>query len=78
MLPIVTEELFNVLKAQLEASPEDWKRAMVAKIREDNPEINSLLLDVAQAMNLGDPKSIILGGYLVYAALELAERAEEL
>ncbi|MDH4379287.1 MAG: hypothetical protein QE263_05225 [Vampirovibrionales bacterium] len=78
MLPIVTEDLLNVLKAQLEASPDDWKRSMLNKLREENPEVNTLLLEVAQTMNLGDPKSIILGGFLVYSALELAERAEEL
>ena len=38
MLPVVTEEIISVVSAQLEASEEDWKRQMVHRIKEDNPE----------------------------------------
>ncbi len=75
MLPVVTEDIITMLRSELEASSEDWKRALVQRIREDNPEVNTLLLEAAKAAD--DPKSLILGGYLVYCALEVAEHAEE-
>lgn len=75
MLPLVTEEIFNVVVAQLEASEEDWKRQMVHRIKEENPEINTLLLELATQSD--DPKAFILGGYIVYAAMELADRQQE-
>lgn len=75
MLPVVTEEIISVVSAQLEASEEDWKRQMVHRIKEDNPEVNTLLLELATQTD--DPKAFILGGYLLYAAMELADRQQE-
>lgn len=74
MLPLVTEEVLNVVMAQLDASEEDWKRQMVHRIKEENPEVNTLLLEMATQTD--DPKAFILGGYVVYAAMELAARQE--
>lgn len=75
MLPIVTEDLVALIDAQLQASPDDWKRAMVQRIKEDNPELNTLLLQ--QAQHSAHPKDLILGAYIIYCALELADRAQE-
>lgn len=75
MLPIVTEDLVALIGAQLESNPDEWKRAMVQRIKEDNPELNTLFLQMAQHSD--HPKELILGGYLTYCALELADRAQE-
>ncbi len=75
MLPVVTEDIITMLRSEINGENEEWKRALVQRIREDNPEINTLLLEAAKESD--DPKSLILGGYLVYCALEVAEHAEE-
>ncbi len=74
MLPIVTTEILTALETDVQQALEDWKREMVHHVKEDNPEVNSLLLNLAQSS--ADAKSVILAGYLVYRALELAEEAE--
>ena len=74
MLPIVSEQSRKALEETLLADLEGWKSGMVQHIREENPEVNSLLLKLAQKVR--DPKSFILGGYLVYKLLELAEDEE--
>lgn len=74
MLPVVTEDILTLIRTELDSDSEDWKRALLQRIREDNPEVNTLLLEAAKSSD--DPKSLILGGYLVYCALEIAEQAE--
>jgi hypothetical protein len=74
VLPIVSEQSRKALEETLLADLEGWKSGMVQHIREENPEVNSLLLKLAQKVR--DPKSFILGGYLVYKLLELAEDEE--
>ena len=74
MLPIVTADIRESLEAQVEASVDDWKREMIHHIKEDNPELNTLLLRLAQ--DAQEPKHIILAGYMVYKALELADESE--
>lgn len=74
MLPVVTAEIREQLESIIASTPEEWKREMVHHLKEDNPEINALLLTLAQ--DATDAKQVILAGYLVYKALELAEESE--
>lgn len=76
MLPIVTGNIREALEELINTPNEEWKRAMVARLKEDNPEINSILLSLAQGAT--DPKKIVLAGYMVYHALELAEQQEQI
>ncbi len=48
---------------------------MLQYLRNENPEINSILLDLAQQSL--DPKMVIQAGYKVYRALELAFESEK-
>ncbi len=77
MLPVVTEEARKHLEQLLLTDEESWKKRMVHRIKEENPEINTLLLELAQKSK--DPKSVIQAGYLIYNILELAleEEGEE-
>lgn len=82
MLPIVTEETRKLLIEMVQEDERTWKRDMIHHIKEDNPEINSLLLEVAnQCLDKEAQKKIILAGYMVYKAIEMAldeENAEAL
>ena len=76
MLPVVTSDIRETLEQQVQEATDEWKREMVHHLKEDNPEINTLLLNLAQDSN--DAKKVILAGYLVYKALEKAEENEEI
>lgn len=75
MLPIVTTNIRETMEGILENPTEEWKREMVNHLKEDNPEINTLLLNLAQQSS--DPKKVILAGYTIYKALEMAEEMEQ-
>jgi hypothetical protein len=74
MLPVVTSDIREQLESAIETGSEEWKREMVHHLKEDNPEINSLLLNLANDAH--DAKKVILAGYMVYKALEIAEQNE--
>ena len=75
MLPVVTEETRRTLETNITSNEESWKKEMVHRIKVENPEINSLLLTLAQDSD--DPKLVIKAGYMVYNALEIAQKDEE-
>ena len=68
MLPILTEDIRLQIMEDLRRDDQAWKKAMVHRLKEENPEVNTLLLEWAQESN--DPKAVIMAGYLVYQALE--------
>jgi hypothetical protein len=74
LLPVVTPETRKKLDEYIAKSEEQWKREMIHHLKEENPEINSLLLELAQ--NSTDPKNVVMAGYLVYKALEMAQTEE--
>jgi len=74
VLPVVTSDIREKLEALVQGASEDWKKELVYHVKEDNPELNTLLLALADGSS--DPKRVILAGYLVYKSLELAEEAE--
>ena len=44
---------------------------MVQYLKDENPEINTAILEVANNTDL-DPKAVALGAYMTYRLLELA------
>lgn len=75
MLPVVTSDIRETLQDVIDnPNNEDWKREMIHHLKEDNPEVNSILLNLAQGSS--DAKRVILAGYLIYKALEMAEEYE--
>jgi hypothetical protein len=77
-LPVVSGGARQLLEA-LEAEHGDgtnnsWYNDMLRQLREENPEINSMLLELAQRSS--DPKGVVMAGYKVYKLLELAEANE--
>ena len=75
MLPIVTEPIRSQIIQLLTDTPAEWKREMVHRLKQVNPEVNAMLLDVAQQSS--DPKGAVLAGFAVYQALELAMTDED-
>ncbi|MEZ4573318.1 MAG: hypothetical protein R2857_00070 [Vampirovibrionales bacterium] len=47
MLPVVTADIRESVEQAIEANPDEWKREMIHHIKEENPELNSLLLTMA-------------------------------
>lgn len=77
VLPIVTEETRKILTDIVQQDEKAWKKEMIHHIKEENPEINSILLEVANScVEESDKKKVILAGYLVYKALEMAQDEE--
>jgi hypothetical protein len=75
VLPIVSEPVREQITALLQNSPAEWKRDLLHRLKQNNPEVNALLLEMAQHSQ--DPKAIILAGFAVYHALELALKEED-
>ncbi len=75
MLPVITEQTRLTIEKMLAEDEAGWKKQMVHRLKAENPEINSLLLELAQKSS--DPKAVIVAGYLIYDALEMAHKEEE-
>ena len=48
---------------------------MIHYIKDENPEINSAIIEAAQNTDL-DPKAVALGAYMTYVLLETAMKEE--
>ena len=46
-----------------------WRKDMIHYIKDENPEINTAIIEIAQKTNL-DPKAVATGAYMVYKLLE--------
>ena len=75
MLPLITEDIKESLLTETLPDVAEWRKKMIHYIKEENPEVNALIIESAQQTNL-DPKAIALGAYLTYVALERADKAE--
>jgi len=76
MLPVITEEIAqNVFNEVFEDMPQ-WRKKMIHYIKDENPEINSAIIEAANKTEL-DPKAIALGAYMSYLMLELAAKEND-
>lgn len=75
MLPLITEDIKETMLVEVIPDVANWRKKMIHYIKEENPEVNSLIIESAQQTKL-DPKAIALGAYLTYLALEKADKAE--
>jgi hypothetical protein len=74
-LPVVSSAIREALNTLEQDSGESWSSLMVRQLKEENPEVNALLLEMAQSSS--DPKAVVLAGYKLYKLLELADAAEQ-
>ena len=75
MLPLVTQEQSTLCFAEIFQDVHTWRKKMIHYIKEENPEINSAIIEAAQNTDL-DPKAVALGAYMTYILLETAMKEE--
>ena len=71
MLPVISEENYQVVISEVLNDLPNWRKSMIHYIKEDNPEVNSAIVQLAQSTNL-DPKAVATGAYAAYKMLEHA------
>lgn len=72
MLPIITEEMSSEVFTEAFQDVQAWRKNMVQYMKEENPEVNTAILEVAKHDENIDLKAVALGAYLSYRMLELA------
>lgn len=72
MLPVITEEIRDELFKEVFEDVNLWRKKMIHYLKEQNPEINTLIIEAANKTDL-DPKGVALGAYMTYKLLELAD-----
>lgn len=71
MLPIITEENSAISFSEIFKDMPAWRKKMIHYIKEENPEINTAIIEAANNSDL-DPKAVALGAYMTYILIELA------
>ncbi len=71
MLPVVSEENFINIVNEITSDISSWRKSMIHYIKDENPEINSAIIELANKTDL-DPKAVATGAYAVYKMLETA------
>lgn len=69
MLPLITEENVKNTIDELLIDIHQWRKNMIHYIKDENPELNSAIIEIAQKSNL-DPKAVATGAYMAYKLLE--------
>lgn len=72
MLPIITEEMSSEVFSETFQDVQAWRKNMVQYLKEENPEINTAILEVAKYDENIDLKAVALGAYLSYRLIEIA------
>lgn len=76
MLPIITEDISSEIFTEVFQDIQAWRKNMVQYLKEENPEINAAILEVAKHDENIDLKAVALGAYLSYRMLEVANNME--
>lgn len=76
MLPIITEEIATEIFGEVFQDIPTWRKNMVQYLKEENPEVNTAILEVAKYDESIDLKAVALGAYLSYRMIELAAEDE--
>lgn len=53
-----------------------WRKKMIHYLKEENPEINTAIIEAANNTDL-DPKAVALGAYMTYILLETAIKEDD-
>lgn len=78
MLPIITEEMSTEIFTEAFQDVQAWRKNMVQYLKEENPEINTAILEVAKYDESIDLKAVALGAYLSYRMIEVAAENDTL
>ena len=78
MLPIITEDISSEIFGEVFQDVQSWRKSMVQYLKEENPEINTAILEVAKYDESIDLKAVALGAYLSYRLIEVATENDTL
>ena len=78
MLPIITEEISTEIFGEVFQDIQSWRKNMVQYLKEENPEVNTAILEVAKHDESIDLKAVALGAYLSYRLIEVAAESDGL
>lgn len=76
MLPEIDEENFNSVVGEILADISAWRKGMIHYIKEENPELNSAIIELANKTDL-DPKAVATGAYMTYILIENAAKKQD-
>lgn len=76
MLPEIDEENFNNVTNEILADISAWRKSMIHYIKEENPELNSAIIELANKTDL-DPKAVATGAYMAYILIENASKKQD-
>lgn len=76
MLPIISEEIAAQAFSEIFKDMQKWRKDMIHYIKEENPEINTAIIEAADKTDL-DPKAVALGAYMTYLLIEMATKENE-
>jgi hypothetical protein len=71
MIPIISEENAATAFGEIFQDVPGWRKKMIHYIKEENPEINTAIVEAANSTDL-DPKAVALGAYMTYSLIEAA------
>ena len=69
MLPLISVENVENMIEEILANPSDWRKEMIHYIKDENPELNTAIIEIAQKGGL-EPKALATGAYMAYKMLE--------
>ena len=69
MLPLISEENVKNSIDELMQDIQQWRKNMIHYIKDENPELNTAIIEIAQKSDL-DPKAVAAGAYMAYKLLE--------
>ena len=69
MLPLISIENVENMTETILANPADWRKEMIHYIKDENPELNTAIIEIAQKGGY-EPKALATGAYMAYKLLE--------
>ena len=76
LLPLISEEVSGKIFDIVFKDVNSWRKTMIHYIKEENPEINTAIIEAANKTSL-DPKAVALGAYMTYKLIEEAAKDQE-
>ena len=76
MLPVISEDIAATAFSEIFEDMPTWRKKMIHYIKEENPEVNTAIIEAANKTNL-DPKAVALGAYMTYLLIEMAAKEND-
>ena len=77
MLPIISQENVEKTTEEILTDIKQWRKDMIHYIKEENPELNTAIIELAQKADL-DAKALAAGAYMAYKLLENEASQDEM